>query len=297
MIVRKILCVSALVVCVSAGCADSVRPVVAAEATVEKLAGGFRFTEGPAAHADGTIYFTDIPNNRIHTWSPGDGLATFLEDSGGANGLFFDREGTLIACAGKARRLVAVDASGQVRVLTATYRGKRLNSPNDLWIDPAGGIYFTDPRYGKRDGMQMGEHVYYLSPDGKTITRVINDFTRPNGLVGTPDGRTLYVTDRGAGQTWVYDVTDGGALENKTLFAKIGSDGMTIDTAGNIYLAAENVVVCNPDGRMIDVIDVPERPSNVCFGAGGEKRLYITARQSLYAVRTRYAGGGVDWKK
>ncbi len=294
---RQALCVSVLVVLVSAGCADPVRPVVAEGATVETLAGGFRFTEGPAAAADGTVYFTDIPNNRIHTWSPDGGLATFLENSGGANGLFFDRDGALIACAGKARRLVAVDAAGSVRVLAAAYRGKRLNSPNDLWIDPAGGIYFTDPRYGKRDGMEMGEHVYYLSPDGKTIARVIDDFTRPNGLVGTPDGTTLYVTDRGAGRTWAYDVTDGGGLENKTLFVKIGADGMTIDAAGNVYLTAENVVVCNPDGTMIDVIDVPERPSNVCFGSGGEKRLYITARQSLYAIRTRLAGGGVDGEK
>ena len=146
--------------------------VVAPGAKVVKLAGGFKFTEGPAADAQGNVFFSDIPNNRIHKWSLAGGLSTFREDSGGANGLFFDKSGSLLACEGGRRRLVSINQQGRVTVLADEYQGKRFNSLNDLWIDQKGGIYFTDPRYGNRDGMEQdGEHVYYLSPDRKKLTR------------------------------------------------------------------------------------------------------------------------------
>lgn len=259
--------------------------LMAPDAAVRKLADGFKFTEGPAADRMGNVFFTDIPNNRIHKWSVRGQLSTFRENSNGANGLFFDKAGTLIACEGGGRRLVAIDRYGNVTVLADSYAGKRLNSPNDLWIAPNGGIYFTDPRYGKRDDMQQGgEHVYYLSPDRKTLIRVIDDMVRPNGLIGTADGKTLYVSDRGANKTWVYNVNADGTLSNKTFFAPEGSDGMTIDNRGNIYLTTKVVSVYNSAGDPIEAIDVPEVPANVCFGGSDRKTLFITARTSLYAV-------------
>jgi gluconolactonase len=266
--------------------------IVAPGTQVEKLAGGFRFTEGPAADAEGNIYFTDIPNNRIHKWSLDGKLSTFLENSRGANGLFFDKAGNLIACEGGGRQLVSIDPQGRVTVLADKYKGKQFNSLNDLWIAPNGGIYFTDPRYGRgRDDMEQdGEHVYYLAPDRKKVIRVINDMVRPNGLIGTPDGKMLYVADHGGNKTFVYSINKDGTLSNKKLFAPEGSDGMTIDNQGNIYLTTSMVAVYNKDGRKIETIDVPERPANVCFGGKDKQTLFITARTSLYSVKMQVKG-------
>ncbi len=251
---------------------------------VRKLADGFKFTEGPAADRGGNIYFTDIPNNRILKWSRAGELSTFLENSGGANGLLFDKDGNLIACAGGTGKLVSIDPKGNVTVLADMYEGKPFNSPNDLWIDPKGGVYFTDPRYGSRENLpQDGEHVYYLSPNRKRLIRVIKDMVRPNGIIGTPDGKHLYVADHGANQTYRYSIQPDGTLTDKKLFAEQGSDGMTLDAEGNLYLTGDAVTVYAPSGEKIQTIEVPEKPSNVCFGQGGTT-LYITARQSLYAI-------------
>jgi len=265
--------------------------LVAPGAKVIKLAGGFKFTEGPAADAGGNVFFTDIPNNRIHKWSLAGELSTFREDSGGANGLFFDKSGNLLACEGGGRRLVSIDPQGEVTVLADEYKGKRFNSLNDLWIDPKGGIYFTDPRYGNRDGMEQdGEHVYYLSPDRKKLTRVIDDMVRPNGVIGTPDGKTLYVTDHGDGKTFVYTVNKDGTLSNKKLFAPEGSDGMTTDNEGNVYLTTGVVAVYNEEGEKIEAIEIPDRPANVTFGGRDKQTLFITARTSLYSIEMRVKG-------
>ena len=265
--------------------------IVASNAKVEKLAGGFEFTEGPAVDAEGNIFFTDIPNNRIHKWSLAGKLSTFRENSGGANGLFFDKNGNLLACEGGNRRLVSIDPQGKVTVLADKYDNKKLNSPNDLWPDLKGGIYFTDPRYGNRDNLEQdGEHVYYLTPDRKKLIRVIDDMVRPNGLIGTPDGRLLYVTDPGDKQTFVYTINADGTLSNKKLFAPEGSDGMTIDNEGNVYLTVDAVHVYNSTGNLIETIEIPERPANVCFGGKDKQTLFITARTSLYSVKMMVKG-------
>ncbi len=267
--------------------------VVAEGAKVEKLAGDFAFTEGPAADAQGNIFFSDIPNNRIHKWSLDGKLSTFRENSDGANGLYFDKKGNLLACEGTGRRLVSIDPAGAVTVLADKYEGKRFNSPNDLWIDPKGGVYFTDPRYGNRDGMEQdGEYVYYLAPDRKRLIRVINDLVRPNGVIGTPDGKTLYVADNGDRKTFVYQVSGDGTLAGKKLFAPEGSDGMTIDSEGNVYLTTKVVAVYDKDGQKIESITVPEQPANVTFGGTDNQTLFITARTSLYAVKMRVKGAG-----
>ena len=272
------------------------RSVVAPRTKVEKLAGGFTFTEGPAADAKGNIFFSDIPNNRIHKWSPDGELSSFRENSGGSNGLYFDRKGNLLACEGGGRRLVSIDPQGKVTVLADKYQGKRFNSLNDLWIDPRGGIYLTDPRYGRsRDDMEQdGEHVYYLAPDRKRLIRVIDDMVRPNGVIGTPDCKTLYVTDHGGNKTFVYTINKDGTLSNKKLFAPEGSDGMTIDDEGNVYLTTSVVAVYSSNGQKIETIDVPERPANVCFGGKDKQTLFITAQTSLYSVRTRVKGAAQE---
>jgi gluconolactonase len=275
----------------SAGCSGEQLSVVATGAKVEKLAGGFSFTEGPAADAKGNIFFTDIPNNRIHKWSLEGKLSTFRENSGGANGLYFDKKGNLLACEGGGRRLVSIDPKGNVTVLADKYQDKKFNSLNDLWPDPKGGIYFTDPRYGNREGMEQdGEHVYYLAPDRKSIVRVIDDMVRPNGIIGTRKGNRLYVADHGGKKTFVYTIKKDGTLSNKKLFAPEGSDGMTIDNEGNIYLTTNVIAVYNRKGEKIETIKVPEGPANVTFGGKDKKTLFITARSSLYSVRMRAKG-------
>jgi gluconolactonase len=275
----------------AAGCATQPGGIVLPGAEVQKLAGDFRFTEGPAADAKGNIFFTDIPNNRIHKWSLDGQLSTFRENSGGSNGLYFDRDGNLLACEGSARRLTSITPQGQITVLAAEYEGKKFNSLNDLWIDPRGGMYFTDPRYGSRDNMEQdGEHVYYLSPDRKQVIRVIDDMVRPNGLIGTPNGKTLYVADHGGNKTFIYKINKDGTLSDKKLFAPEGSDGMTIDNKGNVYLTTSFVAVYNKKGEKIEEIKVPERPANVTFGGEDKKTLFITARTSLYSVLMRTKG-------
>ncbi len=257
---------------------------------VEKIAGGFTFTEGPAANSKGIIYFSDIPPSRIYRYTRDKEVELFMENSGGANGLFFDNNDNLIACAGKIRKLVKFDSHGNMTVLAEKYNGKKFNSPNDLWIDSKGGIYFTDPRYGNRDDLEMGEHVYYLYPDGEKIIRVIDDMVRPNGIIADKAGKNLYVTDHGASKTYAYKINPDGTLSGKKLFAEYGSDGMAIDTKGNVYLTNQNIIVFNSNGKLIDSLVVPESPANICFGGKDNKTLYITARTGFYKTRTLVEG-------
>ncbi len=267
------------------------KPGLARDAQIQRIATGFKFTEGPIADVRGNLYFTDIPNNRIHIIFLDGALATFMENTGGANGLYFDKDANLLACQGGNRQLVSIGPDGKITVLADRFNGKPLNSPNDLWIDPKGGVYFTDPRYGSKDDMfQNGEHVYYLTPDRKKLIRVIGDMVRPNGIIGTPDGRRLYVADLGGHKTFRYRIRPDGTLTEKTLFINDGSDGMTIDIRGNIYITTNAVKVYNIRGKFLGQIDLPEWPSNVTFGGPKNDTLFITARTSLYSIKTNTKG-------
>jgi len=217
-------------------------------------------------------------------------LSTFQENSGGANGLFFDRYGNLLACEGDNGRVVSIDGQGNVTILADTFDEKPFNKPNDLWIDFKGGVYFSDPIYGNATQNQDGEHVYYLLPDRSQVVRVIDDMVRPNGMIGTPDGQTLYVADHGAGEIYHYNIKPDGTLSDKTLFVAKGSDGMTIDELGNIYLTSGDVWIYNVNGEFIDKIDIPQNPTNVCFGGSDRQKLFITAQKSLYAIDMRVKG-------
>ena len=270
--------------------------VVAPGAKVEKLAGDFQFTEGPTADAAGNVYFTDQPNNRIMRWSVDGKLTTFLQPAGRANGMCFDRHGQLIACADEKNELWSIDPAGKATVLLAGYQEKRLNGPNDVWIRPDGGMYFTDPFYKRpwwqhAEMPQDGQHVYFFVPSTKKLVRVVDSLKQPNGIIGTADGKTLFVADIGDRKTYRFDIQPDGALTNKQLFCELGSDGMTIDAERNLYLTGRGVSVFDKTGQKIDQIDVPESwTANVCFGGADRKTLFITASKGLYSVRTRFKG-------
>jgi gluconolactonase len=172
-----------------------------------------------------------------------------------------------------------------------------LNGPNDAWIDPQGGIYFTDPFYKRGywqrgDREQDGQHVYYLAKGAKEPVRVTDDLFQPNGIIGTPDGKTLYVADIQDSKTYRFDIrAEDGKLVNKQLHFALGSDGMTLDSAGNLYLTGKGVTVVSPDGAKIEHIPVPESwTANVTFGGKDRKSLFITAMDSLYALPMKVAG-------
>lgn len=270
--------------------------LIAPGAKLEKLAGDFKFTEGPATDAAGNVYFTDQPNDRIMKWSVDGKLTTFLQPCGRANGLYFDQAGNLLACADEKNELWSIAPDGKHTVLVKDYQGKLLNGPNDLWVHPDGRVYFTDPFY-KRDYWrrgpmeQDGQHVYLLSADGKTVTRVVDDLRQPNGIIGTPDGKILYAADIGARKTYAFDIQPDGKLAGKRLFCEMGSDGMTLDSEGNVYLTGRGVAVFDKTGKKIEQIDVPEGwTANVTFGGKERDLLFITASKSVYGLKMRVKG-------
>lgn len=283
-------------ICLAVTVAATAAGVVAPDAKLEKLAGGFAFTEGPTVDAHGNLLFVDQPNNRIMEWSADGKLSTFLQPSDYANGMMFDAKGNLIACADKHNALWSIAPDKTVTVLVTNFDGKYLNGPNDVWIAPNGGMYLSDPFYKRTwwDHNTMAltnEEVFYLSPDRKNLTRVTEDLKKPNGITGTPDGKNLYVSDIRAGQTWRYDIQPGGALANKTFFCALGSDGMTIDTEGNVYLTGHGVTVFDKAGKQVDHVDVDEKwCGNVSFGGPDHQTLFITASESLYSIRLRVKG-------
>ena len=270
--------------------------VVAPGAKLEKLAGDFKFTEGPTCDRNGNIFFVDQDNDRIMEWSADGKLSTWMQPSQYANGMMFDAKGNLIACADEHNQLWSIAPDKTVTVLITNYDGKYLNGPNDVWIAPNGAMYISDPFFKRTwwDHTTMAlpnEEVFYLAPDRKTLTRLTDDLRKPNGITGTPDGKNLFVADMGANQTLRYDIQPDGTLTNKTLICKAGSDGMTIDTEGDLYLTGRGVTVFDKTGKQIDHIDVPESwTANVCFGGKDHQTLFITASKSFYSIQLKTKG-------
>lgn len=268
-------------------------------AVVEKLAGDFKFTEGPASDADGNVYFTDQPNDRIMKWSVDDKLSTWMEPSGRSNGLCFDDKGNLWACADEQNELWIIGMDKEVKILLKSYEGGRLNGPNDVWIAPDGGAFFSDPFYKRpwwdHDSTQQdGQCVYFLSSDKQKLVRVIDDLQQPNGIIGSADGKLLYVTDIKGKKTYVYSIGQHGQLSEKKLFCEMGSDGMTLDNKGNLYLTnSEGVTVFDQNGQQIKNIKIDEPwTANVCFGGPDMKSLFVTAKTGLYRIRMNVKGVG-----
>src|SRR5271170_102316 len=274
--------------------------VIAPGAKLQKLAGDFAFTEGATCDKNGNVFFVDQPNNRIMEWSVEGKLSTFMQPSQHSNGMMFDANGNHIACADEHNQLWSIAPDKTVTILVTNYEGKYLNGPNDVWVAPNGAMYITDPFYSRKwwDHTKMAlsnQPVFYLSPDRKELFPVAGDLKKPNGITGTPDGKTLYVADIRGDQTWRYDILPDGSLTNKTLFVAKGSDGMTIDEKGDLVMCAtgqtNGVSLFNPAGKLIGHIDVPEKWSaNVCFGGKDRRTLFITASAGLYSIRMNVKG-------
>jgi gluconolactonase len=290
----------ALSLAIVAGVAGAAEPGVplAPGAKPEKLAEGFFFTEGPSVDKDGNVYFTDQPNDQILVWNTEGKLSTFLKPCGRSNGLCFDKDGFLWACADEKNELWKIDVKTKEKtVVVKDYAGKLLNGPNDLWVTPAGGVYFTDPFYKRPYWTRGAEEqdkrsVYFLPKNGK-LQRVDGDFGQPNGIIGTPDGKTLYVADIGKKKTYRYAIAEDGTLKDRTLFCEQGSDGMTLDAEGNVYLTGGPVTVYDQAGKKLGTIPV-QGTSNVCFGGKEMKTLFITAGKALYAVPMAVKGAGAQ---
>jgi gluconolactonase len=270
----------------------------------ERIATGFEFTEGPVWHPDGYLIFSDIPASRTYTWRPDGSVAIWREPTGNANGLTLDRERRLIACEHGGRRVSRVAADGTAETLADSYGGRRLNSPNDVVVKSDGTIYFTDPPYGLapphgpsvQEQEQPCNGLYRIKTDGK-VELLIDDFDRPNGLAFSADESILYVDDSPRRYVRAFDVRPDGTLANSRLLADMdhpqpGSpDGMKIDSEGHLFVTgATGVWVFEPDGTCLGVVVTPERPANCAWGDADRQTLYITARTSVYRLRTTVPG-------
>jgi gluconolactonase len=243
----------------------------------------------------GNVFFTDQPNNKIWKWDTEGKLSVFMDNTGRSNGMFFDKKGNLLSCADENNQLWSISKEKEVTVLVTGYQGKKLNGPNDVWEAPNGNIYFTDPYYQRpwwtrKQSEIDGEHVYLLRQGEKEPVRVIDNMQQPNGIVGTTNGKTLYVADIKAGKTYRYTIAEDGSLQNATLFCTLGSDGMTLDNRGNLYLTGKGVTVFNPAGQQIEHIDLPGWTANVAFGGKQKDELFITASEAVYTLKMKVHG-------
>jgi gluconolactonase len=275
------------------------RKLIPPDAKLEKLAGGMKFTEGPVwVNANGGyLIFSDIPANQLKKWTKKDGLTTFREPSNNANGNTIDKQGRLLTCEHSGRRVSVTEKDGTVKTVVDSYQGKKLNSPNDIVVKSDGTIWFTDPPYGIRPEQKEldGNYVFCFDPRKMSLKVVASDFDRPNGICFSPDEKLLYVADSGKPRhIRVFEVAPDNSLRNGRVFCKIdvgGPDGIRSDSKGNIWSSAgDGVHIFAPDGTLIGKILVPETPANLCFGGEDGKTLFVTARTSLYAIKTAVTG-------
>ena len=285
------------------------------------------FFEGPAVDESGNVFFSDIAGNRILKMTPRGEVSVFRADSGRTNGNAFDAQGRLISCEGFGlgpggrRRIVRTDMkTGKITVLTERYQGKRYNSPNDVCVDEKGRIWFTDPRYGDRAGMEMDvEGVYRIDPDGR-VARVLSQpsVQKPNGIAVAPDSKTLYMVDSndqrgGNRKIWAFNISPKGEVSDRRLVFDFrqgrGGDGIRVDMKGNLWVAAgirtprppgevtdvpQGVYVLSPQGKLLGRVPIPEDyVTNLAFGGPGRKTLYVTAGTSVYKIPVTVAGYAV----
>ncbi|WP_169977327.1 SMP-30/gluconolactonase/LRE family protein [Tautonia rosea] len=251
------------------------------------------FTEGPATDANGNLYFTDVRGNTIYRLDQNGTVSPFLENSQGCNGLMIARDGRLIACQGAGKRIIAIHPeSKEIDVIADAFEGQPFDRPNDLVLDRQGGIYFTDPGVGA---------VYYIDAN-RSVHRILTDLPRPNGILLSPDGRTLYVLPSGAPDVLSYVLKAPGEPGEAVVLCQLeqapgtdprGGDGLTVDDRGILFLTQPSlgaIQVVAPSGNTLGFIKVPENPSNCAFGGPDSNTLYITARTSVYAVTMEAKG-------
>ncbi len=281
---------------------DAVEPV----GDVELIQDGFAFTEGPAWDPQSkTLYFSDIPANKIHRLHGDGSIDVFTDQSNHTNGILITRDGNLLACQMDGQIARYDKKTAAATVLAGQYDGNRFNAPNDLVVDSKGGIYFTDPLFRAPQPLPQGvQAVYYVAPaDGngkRQVTRVTENLPAPNGIGLSPDGGRLYVCPTRQAEMLVYEVTAAGELSEPKVFCTVkqpegksdtGADGIALDEQGNVYITTNlGVQIFSPRGKLLGLVAFPQQPSNVCFGGDDWKTMYVTARSGVYRVRMPIAG-------
>jgi len=264
--------------------------------SLKVISAQFKFTEGASVDKQGNVFFTDQPNDKIWKYDVNGKLSLYMDKSGRANGTYFDKKGNLIVCADEHNEIWSINKNKKIKVLFSDFEGKKVNGPNDIWLDANGGIYFTDPYYQRdywtrKSPEIQGMKVYYLPKGKKEAFVVADDLIKPNGIVGTPDGKFLYVADMSANKTYRYTINAGAKLSDRQLILNQNSDGMTLDRNGNLYVTGKGVNIYKPNGEKIGHIDVPEEwCGNICFGGKDKNMLFITASKSLYVIKTNAKG-------
>lgn len=296
-LIHKTLIITALLIILS-NCKAPNESIIVEGAKLTLVSDVYKFTEGPAVDKDGNIFFTDQPNDRIVKWDAAtNSVSDWLKPSGRSNGLYFDHDGNLLSCADEKNELWLIDSEKKVTVLVNNYEDKLLGGPNDVWVDPKGGIYFTDPQYDRpwwepTDNRISERRVYYMtSKTSKPRIVAEREYGQPNGIIGSSDGKTLFMADNGKKKTYSFTINADGSLSNRVLFADMGSDGMTLDNQGNVYLTGDGVTVFNAKGELIKHIPVPESwTANVTFGGPDQDILFITAMDSIYTLAMNVNG-------
>lgn len=289
---------------------DRFRYLIAGNAELEELYTGCRWAEGPVWFSDlNCLLWSDIPNQRIMRWVPENGVSVFRQPSNFANGNTRDRQGRLVTCEHGTRRVTRTEIDGSITVLADRYRGKRLNSPNDVVVRSDGSIWFTDPTYGilsdyegyKSEPEQETRNVYRIDPSSGEVEIMVDDFGQPNGLAFSPDETKLYIADSSSSHDItrprnirVFDVIDDKRLTGGRDFCSVDAglpDGLRLDIAGNIWTSAGDGVHCfSPDGTLLGKIKIPQTVANLTFGGARRNRLFITASKSLYSIYVSTAG-------
>ncbi len=274
---------------------DTSANIVADGAEPRLISSQFSFTEGPAVDKHGNVFFTDQPNDKIWKFDINGELTIFLDKTGRSNGMYFDKKGNLITAADENNQIWSISPDKKVTILIDNFKGQRFNGPNDLWIDKKGGIFFTDPYYQRpywqrKKPDMTDERLYYLPKGKKEAFIVDSNLVRPNGIIGSADGKYLFVADINDKKTYKYEINKNGTLSNRRLFVPMGSDGMTMDMNGNLYITGQGVTVFDPQGKKILNIPLPGWTANVCFGGANRDLLFITASKAVYTLQMKVKG-------
>jgi gluconolactonase len=285
-------CISSLILAVAAAVALAAQDLT--DLRVEKIVKGLRFSEGPAWSPDGFLLFSDTVTNKLHKFVPGKGDSDFADVAGGPIGNAFDAQGRRYTCEFRERRITRTSKNGKTEVLVERFEGKRFNAPNDIVVRRDGHAYFTDPAFGdQQDHRELDFYgVFHLTSKGEAEA-IARWKTRPNGIALSPNGRILYVADSDARVVRAFDLDhNGGGSNERVVVDKIDGvpGGIRTDEKGNLYVAADAVLLYSPQGRLLGRIALADTPSNLAFGDADFSTLFITARTTLYRVRLGVKG-------
>jgi gluconolactonase len=299
---RRLATIAFSLLLLAAAAASAAEPIpgIGPAGEVKKLHGGLMFTEGPAADGKGNLYFSDVAGNKLYKSDSSGDLSVILDPSNNTNGLMVNAAGNIVACEMAGRLIEVNPQTKEVKALAEGYEGNRFNAPNDLVIDKDGGVYFTDPHFRAPMPLPQGVRAFYYRDAGGKVTRLGTIETAPNGVILSPDEKTLYIIPSMQAEMLAYPVEGPGKLGPPRTFCALkqaagkttgGGDGLTIDTKGNLYItSALGIQVFDPAGKPLGVLEFPEQPANCTFGGPGNKTLYVTARTSVYAVPMEATG-------